>query len=127
MIERTKSNLLTGEIIGAAIDVHKELDPGLLESVYEECLCIELENRKINFERQKGIDLQYKDVDIENKFILDLIVENEIIVELKSVKRLDPIHEAQLLSYLKLADKKYGLLINFNVQMLKQGIKRLAN
>lgn len=127
MIERTKSNLLTGEIIGAAIDVHKELGPGLLESVYEECLCIELENRKINFERQKGIDLQYKDVDIENKFILDLIVENEIIVELKSVKRLDPIHEAQLLSYLKLADKKYGLLINFNVQMLKQGIKRLAN
>jgi len=127
MIERNENNLLTGEIIGAAIDVHRELGPGLLESVYEECLCIELEKRKISFERQKGIDLQYRDVDIEGKFVLDLIVENEVIVELKSVKRLDPIHEAQLLSYLKLADKKYGLLINFNVQMLKQGIKRLAN
>ena len=127
MYQGGESNILTGNIIGAAIDVHRHLDPGLLESFYEECLCIELEKRKLNFARQKMIDLKYKDIDIENKLVLDLLIENSVIVELKSVKRLEPIHEAQLLTYLKLANKKFGLLINFNVQILKDGIKRLAN
>lgn len=114
-------NRLTGKIIGAAIDVHRQLGPGLLESVYEECLCIELSNRKLDFKRQKRIDLRYKNQELENKLVLDLIV------ELKAVKKLEAIHEAQLLTYLKLTNRKYGLLINFNVQILKDGIKRLTN
>lgn len=121
------SSRITGKIIGAAIDVHRQLGPGLLESVYEECLSIELRNRKLEFERQKTIELRYKNQELENKLVLDLLVENEVIVELKSVKKLETIHNAQLLAYLKLARKKYGLLINFNVQVLKDGIKRSAN
>jgi len=127
MYQGNENSILTGEIIGAAIDVHRQLGLGFLESVYEECLCIELNNREIDFVRQKTIELKYKEIDLENRLVLDLLVENTVIVELKSVKRLEPIHEAQLLTYLKLANKKYGLLINFNVRILKDGIKRLAN
>ena len=127
MVYGTDANGLTGKVIGAAIDVHKQLGPGLLESVYEECLCMELQKRKLQVIRQKSIDLQYKGVKLETKLFLDILVEDKVIVELKAVSKLEPIHEAQLLTYLKLADKKYGLLINFNVQLLKDGIKRMAN
>ncbi|PHS20429.1 MAG: GxxExxY protein [Kangiella sp.] len=127
MNETKDSSVLTGKIIGAAIDVHRQLGPGLLESVYEECLCIELDNRGLKFDRQKAIGLRYKNRELENKLVLDLLVENNVIVELKAVKKLEAIHEAQLLTYLKLTNNKYGLLINFNVQVLKDGIKRLAN
>ncbi len=120
-------NDLTGEVIGAAIEVHKALGPGLLESTYEECLCIELGLRKIPFERQKELPIEYKGVNLDHAYRLDIVVPNELIVELKACESLEPIHDAQLLTYLKLSGIKIGLLINFNVPVLKEGIKRLAN
>ena len=126
-MEKEKNGNLSGKIIGCAIEVHRQLGPGLLESVYEECLCFELKSIGLVVESQKQLPLTYKGQALESKLRVDLLVNNDIIVELKSVKRLEPIHEAQLLTYLKLANKKYGLLINFNVKILKQGIKRLAN
>jgi GxxExxY protein len=119
-------NELTGEIIGAAIEVHKTLGPGLLESIYEECLCIEFGKRSMPFERQKEINIEYKGVRLESKYRIDLVVSKMIVVELKTVDELAPIHEAQILSYLKLTGLKVGLLINFNVPILKEGIKRLV-
>ena len=116
---------LTYEIIGAAIEVHKELGPGLLESLYEEALCIELHERNLEFERQKLLEISYKGHDI-GTFVVDIIVENRVVVELKSVRQLAPIHEAQLLSYLHLTKCSIGLLLNFNVAVLKQGVKRMA-
>src|SRR5258705_1120216 len=116
-------NEITQHIIGAAIEVHKQLGPGLLESAYEECLCHELATRKINFERQKPIPLVYKEVKLDCGYRLDILVEGRIVVELKSVDGLDPIHEAIILTYLKLSSHKLGLLINFNVPLLKNGIK----
>ena len=118
---------LTGEVIGAAIEVHKTLGPGLLESTYEECLCRELELRKISYERQKGLPIEYKGLRLDCGYRLDILVADKLIIELKACERLQPIHEAQLLTYLKLTGMKIGLLINFNVPMLKQGIKRIAN
>jgi GxxExxY protein len=120
-------NDLTGEVIGAAIEVHKALGPGLLESTYEECLCIELGLRNIPFERQKEIPIEYKGVNLNHAYRLDIVVPNKLIVELKACESLEPIHDAQLLTYLKLSGIKVGLLINFNVPVLKEGIKRLAN
>ena len=120
-------NYLTGEVIGAAIEVHKVLGPGLLESAYEECLCRELELRKIPHERQKDLPVEYKGVKLDCGYRLDILVQNTLIVELKACESLQPIHEAQLLTYLKLTGIKLGLLINFNVPVLKQGIRRLAN
>jgi len=120
-------NDLTGEVIGAAIEVHKALGPGLLESTYEECLCIELELRNISYERQKEIPIEYKGVHLNHAYRLDIVVPNKLIVELKACESLEPIHDAQLLTYLKLSGIKVGLLINFNVPVLKEGIKRLAN
>ncbi len=120
-------NDLTGEVIGAAIEVHKALGPGLLESTYEECLCVELRLREIQHERQKEIPLEYKGVNLDHGYRLDIVVASELIVELKACERLEPIHEAQLLTYLKLSGIKVGLLINFNVPVLKEGIKRLVN
>ena len=117
-------NEITQQIIGAAIEVHKQLGPGLLESAYEECLCHELALRKVNFERQKPIPLVYKEVKLDCGYRLDLLVEGRIVVELKSVDGLGPIHEAIVLTYLKLSGHKLGLLINFNVTLLKDGIKR---
>ena len=117
-------NEITQHIIGAAIEVHKQLGPGLLESAYEECLCHELATRKINFERQKPIPLVYKEVKLDCGYRLDILVEGRIVVELKSVDGLDPIHEAIILTYLKLSSHKLGLLINFNVPLLKNGIRR---
>jgi GxxExxY protein len=119
-------NDLTWEIIGAAIEVHKTLGPGLLESAYEECLCHELAIKRIQFERQKPLPIEYKDVKLDCGYRLDIVIENRIIVELKACENLIPIYDAQLLTYLKLTDLKVGLLINFNVPILKQGIKRLS-
>ena len=120
-------NQLTGEIIGAAIEVHKTLGPGLLESAYEECFCRELELKKIPYERQKELPIEYKGVRLNCGYRLDVIVSNKVILEIKSCESILPIHEAQLLTYLKLTGIKIGILINFNVPMLKDGIKRIAN
>ena len=112
----------TSPIIGAAIEVHRQLGPGLLESAYEECLCHELHLRGIAFERQVSLPVSYKGLKLDCGYMLDLIVQLDVILELKSVERLLPIHEAQLLTYLKLSGKHVGLLINFNVPLLTQGI-----
>ena len=120
-------NSLTHEIISAAIEVHRTLGPGLLESTYEACLCRELELRKIPYERQKELPIEYKGIELNCGYRLDILIENQVIVELKACESLEPIHEAQLLTYLKLTGIKIGLLINFNVPVLKAGIKRLAN
>jgi len=120
-------NDLTGNIIGAAIEVHKVLGPGLLESTYEECLCHELALRNISYQRQVTIPLDYKGMRLECGYRLDLLVESCVLVEMKACESIQPIHEAQLLTYLKLANLKLGLLINFNVPVLKEGIKRIAN
>ncbi|MCA9942267.1 MAG: GxxExxY protein [Anaerolineales bacterium] len=118
---------ITEQIIGGAIAVHKALGPGLLESAYEACLVYELRQRGLKIEQQKELPIIYGDVKLDCGYRLDLFVEDLVIVELKAVDRLAPIHEAQLLSYLKLADCRLGLLINFNVTLLKRGIRRLAN
>ena len=120
-------NDLTGQVINAAIEVHKTLGPGLLESIYEECLCHELGLRRIPYERQKEFPIEYKGIKLNASFRLDVLVNKQLILEIKSCDTLLPIHEAQLLTYLKLTGLKIGLLINFNVPMLKDGIKRLAN
>jgi GxxExxY protein len=114
----------TSPIIGAAIDVHRQLGPGLLESAYEECLCHELHLRGLGFERQVALPVCYKGLKLDCGYMLDMIVGTEVILELKSVEKLLPVHEAQLLTYLKLSGKHVGLLINFNVPMLTQGIIR---
>ena len=118
-------NNLTGQIIGSAIDVHKVLGPGLLESAYEECLCRELDLRRIRYKRQFPIPVEYKGVKLDCGYRIDLLVEGAVILELKAVEAIEPIYEAQLLTYLKLTGIKIGLLINFNVPVLREGIKRL--
>ncbi len=120
-------NDLTGEIIGAAIAVHRELGPGLLESTYEECLVVELEDCGLRMQRQVLLPVCYKDRILDAGYRIDLLVEDKVIVELKAVQKLEPIHEAQLLTYLKLAGKRLGLLINFNVHLLRDGLKRMVN
>jgi GxxExxY protein len=120
-------NELTGRIIGAAIEVHRILGPGLLESVYEECLSYELGMVQVPFERQKEIPVEYKGVKLSCGYRIDLLVAGRVIVEIKSCDIVLPIHEAQLLTYLKLTGLRVGLLINFNVSVLRDGIKRLAN
>jgi GxxExxY protein len=115
---------LTEAIIGAAIDVHKALGPGLLESAYEECLCHELALRGIKFQRQVSQPVTYKAIRLDCGYRLDVVAEDKVIIELKAVEKLLPIHEAQLLTYLRLSSKKVGLLINFNVPVLKEGIVR---
>ena len=116
---------LTAKVIGAAIEVHRELGPGLLESVYERCLCHELKLRGIEHRRQVAVPVLYKGVNIEADLFMDLVVENQLVLELKSVDALHPVHEAQLLTYRKLSKIRLGLLVNFNVRLLKNGIKRL--
>ena len=118
---------LTNEIIGAAIEVHRALGPGLLESTYEGCLLHELAERELYTERQKALPVVYKGFHIDCGYRIDLLVEREVIVELKAVARIEPIHEAQLLSYLKLSGCHIGLLINFNVKQLTMGIRRLVH
>ena len=115
---------LTKQIIGAAIEVHKILGPGLMESVYEECLCHELNLRGLSFKRQLPVPVIYKGVTLNCGYQLDLLVENAVILELKCVERVLPVHEAQLLTYMRLTNKPVGLIINFNVPVLKHGIVR---
>jgi GxxExxY protein len=117
---------LTQRIIGAAIAVHRQLGPGLLESVYEECLAYELTTQLIPYERQKAIPVTYGDVLVECGFRADLLVDRLVLLELKAVESIAPIHKAQVLTYMKLAGCKIGLLINFNVVLLKDGIKRFV-
>ena len=120
-------NQITEKIIGAAIEIHKTLGPGLLESAYEECLCYELSRARISFRRQVDLPVSYKEVKLDCGYRIDLLVEEEVIIELNTVEKLLPIHEAQLLTYLKMMDKRLGLLVNFNVPVLRDGIKRIAN
>ncbi len=115
---------VTHEVIGAAMEVHRALGPGLLESAYEECLCRELAPRGIPFERQRSIPIDYKGTRIECAYRLDLLVAGAVVVEVKAVEALEPIHEAQLLTYLRLGEWRIGLLINFCVPVLKDGIRR---
>lgn len=117
-------NQLTKAIIGSAIEVHRALGPGLLESAYEECLCRELHLRGIPFERQRPLSVEYKGLRLDCGYRLDLLVSDRVVVEVKAVESLLPVHEAQLLTYLKLGGWTVGLLINFNVPVLKQGIRR---
>lgn len=120
-------NELTEQIIGAAIEVHRAPGPGLLESAYEECLCRELEIRGIAFERQRPLPVTYKGIRVECGYRLDLLVAGRVVVEIKAVESLDSIHQAQVLTYLRLGGWQVGLLINFNVPVLKQGVKRLVH
>jgi len=123
----TSPNQITEAILGAAIEVHRTLGPGLLESAYEACLAYELVHGGLQVERQKELPLRYRGVSLACGYRMDLLVEDAVVVEVKAVDRLEPIHEAQVLSYLKLSGKHLGLLINFNVKMLKTGIRRLAH
>ena len=118
---------LSGEVIGAAIEVHRLLGPGLLESAYELALARELALRGVRVERQKAVPLEYKGAALGDGFRIDLLVQEQMIVEVKAVERIQAIHEAQLLTYLRLADKRIGLLINFNEKTIKEGVKRVVN
>jgi len=119
-------NKITEKIIGAAIEVHRYLGPGLLESTYEACLVFELELMGLRVERQKSLPVVYKGIQLEQGYRIDLLVEDKVIVELKVVEKVLPVHEAQILSYLKLSGYQVGLLLNFNVKLLKDGIHRFA-
>lgn len=123
-ITEAKLNIITEQIIGAAIEVHRALGPGLLESAYEECLSHELALRGIPFERQRPLPVEYKGVKLDCGYRLDLLVNGLVVIEIKAVESLQRIHEAQLLTYLKIGGWKLGLLINFNVPVLKDGIRR---
>lgn len=117
-------NQITHKIIGCAIEVHKNLGPGLLESAYEECLTFEMRNSGLKVECQKPVPVVYKEKKLDYGYRVDILVEDTVLIELKSVEALNPVHEAQILTYMRFARKKTGLLINFNVTMLKHGIKR---
>lgn len=120
-------NRISNLVVGSAIEVHRILGPGLLESVYEQCLAWELEQQKLVVERQVDLPLRYKDTLIQSVYRLDLLIQRELIVEVKAVDALQPVHTAQLLSYLKLKPARPGLLLNFNVDVLRKGIKRVVN
>jgi GxxExxY protein len=121
------STYVTHEIVGAAIEVHRHLGAGLLESAYESCLCRELSFRDIEFDRQVPVPVRYRSVEVECGYRLDLVVERQVIVEVKAVSRVLPIHKAQVLTYLKLTGLRVALLINFNVEMIRLGIYRISN
>ena len=123
----TNMNQLSSKIIGAAIEVHKTLGPGLLESAYEECLCHELSIQGLLFEKQKPLSVDYKGKKLDCGYRLDIIVEKAIIIELKSCEKIEPIHKAQLLTYLKLSGLNLGLILNFNVPLMRDGIVRNLN
>jgi GxxExxY protein len=120
-------NEITEKIIGAAIEVHRHLGPGLLESAYEECFCYELRQMGIAFERQVRLPIQYKGLRIESAHKMDVVVEDSVVVEIKATDGIAPVHCAQLLTYLKFFGKRVGLVINFNVPVLKDGLKRVVN
>jgi GxxExxY protein len=117
---------LTEKIIGLGIEVHRALGPGLLESAYEECLCYELDKNGIEYERQLALPVNYKEVRLECGYRIDILVNKSLILELKTVEKLLPIHEAQLLTYMRMSNIHTGLLMNFNVPFLKEGIKRMV-
>jgi GxxExxY protein len=125
--EAQRINKITEEIIGAAIEIHRVLGPGLLESAYEECLCYELSKRRLSFTRQIELPVVYKEIKLDCGYRIDLLVESLVVLELKAVEKLMPIHEAQLLTYLKLLKSPIGLLINFNVPAVRHGVKRIVN
>ncbi len=127
MDEGEKLNKVTEAIISVAVDVHRALGPGLLESAYEACMVYDLAKAGLKVEQQKPLPIVYRGIKLECAYRLDLMIDNEVIVEIKSVEKVLPIHQAQLLSYLKLSERKVGLLINFNVKILKNGIKRVVN
>jgi len=120
-------NEIAAIVVDSCLKIHKLLGPGLFESVYEEVLCYELEKRNLKVERQKGMPVHYEDIIIEMGFKADIIVEDKVILELKSVESLNKVHHKQLITYLRLSDKKLGLLINFNVELIKNGINRIVN
>ena len=127
-MDAAQLNTLTESIIGAAIDVHRELGPGLLEQSYEVCLCFELLSRGLNVERQKALPVRYKNQQLDHGYRIDLFVEEEVVVEVKAIERFERVHVAQLISYLKFANRQVGLLLNFNVALLsRNGIKRVVN
>ena len=125
--QKAKLNEISGKVIGMCIEIHRVLGPGLLESAYEECLAYELSKAGLRFERQRALPVRYKDVQLDCGYRLDFVVEGELIVELKAVTETQPIHEAQLLTYLKLDSKPLGLLINFNTPTLTRGVKRVVS
>ena len=127
MMTKERYEWLAKQIFLAALEVHKELGPGLLESVYQYAFCKEFSIRSIVFQQQVAVPLYYKGSDTGKEFYIDLLVEDELIIELKAVDEIHPVHEAQLLSYLKLANKKMGFLINFNTVLLKDGFRRRVN
>jgi GxxExxY protein len=127
MRENARLDEISHRIIGAAIEVHRHLGPGLLESAYQSCLAFELKQLDPKVEEQKSLPVVYKQVKLDCGYRLDFVVEDEIIVGIKAVERLLPIHEAQLLSYLRLANKRVGLLMNFHVPVLKNGLNRIVN
>ena len=117
---------LAAALVDSAFKVHQTLGPGLLESVYESCVCIELTRRGISYERQAAMPLVYEGVNVDGGFRLDLLAEKSVVMEIKAVEKLMPIHQSQVLTYLKLANLRLGLLINFNVLMFKEGVKRIV-
>jgi GxxExxY protein len=119
-------DLLTDKVIGRAIEVHRNLGPGLLESAYEACLCFELNKAGLNFTKQQAIPVRYKSIKLDCGFRADIIVEDKLLLELKATDRIHPIHKAQLLTYLKLTGLKIGLILNFNTELLKNGIQRMV-
>jgi len=123
-ITMLRGNALTERVIGFAIDVHRQLGPGLLESAYEECLCFELKHSGIAFARQVPLPVVYKEIRLDCGYRMDLVVQQELIIEIKAVEELMPIHEAQVLTYLRLSDCRIGLLMNFNSLVLKDGLRR---
>jgi GxxExxY protein len=127
MREKGQLDQITRQIIGAAIEVHKAVGPGLLESAYQACLAYEVLQRGLKAEEQVPLPVLYKDVRLDCGYRMDLLVEDSVIVEIKAVERLCPIHDAQLLSYLRIAHKQVGLLINFYIRVLKDGVKRIVN
>lgn len=127
MHEEKNINNLTQQIIGAAIEVHKTLGPGLLESAYQNCLFYELTQRGLHVEKEKALPIVYKEIQLDHGYRIDLLIENKIVLELKTVEYLNDVHEAQILTYLKLGEYPLGLLINFHTKLLKNGLKRYIN
>jgi GxxExxY protein len=123
-MNRIEIDQITKKIIGCAIEVHRQLGPGLLESAYEECLAFEMVNAGLYFERQRAVPVIYKDIKLECGYRIDILVENLVVVELKTVEAFNPVHEAQILTYMMFSKKSIGLRINFNVLLLKDGLKR---
>lgn len=126
-MDKDRLNELSKETFEAALSVHREMGPGLLESVYQDCLLKEFHLRNVRTEQMVMIPLMYKGIELNKTYVIDILVEDEIIVELKAVEGILPVHEAQIISYLKLADKRLGFLINFNVPLLKNGFRRFVN